>query len=548
MGAAARKGNHLMPSTAVLNQMDRASIWYYYRNFTAVAAAVNQFISEVMKGSFQITVQASGKTFEFSPEEEEHVRYYTEVLLPGVKQIIFEWILFGYARVRILPPRQKDNFPFPVFVTMREGITSEVIEWKADRRTYKMFYASTFQGDGAGKKVPNGHMLIMDAPFDDGGLNSRVARVFGPLRQLKQMWHNYTDSMYYGAHPPFVISREQEKGRHSAEEEFRMVEAAESAIEGTSEARQQVRMRVLREDLEEERVRSIHSNPGAANSSSSAHAHARNASVMPRGNPGLTLGSPDEGGLASLVSAASVMMDEPWMHGITLPRGQKMNSVPSSRAPEQFLNVVEHLLHQVIRSIGIPPGMLEGGIGQKHAASVEMGNKELATNITLFHQQAEVLLRDFFQKLFRTTIDSSVMERAVEEGQEKNAEYLREQMDAVKVDVKFRYNPIITLESLVELHAQGIITSEAKRDVGLLLYGMPEEYGEKDPDKALAKRQEDMVKADSKGKAVLEKVKQQNKPAPAKPSTTTSSSSSTTSSSKRAREGSSGNQENKKQK
>lgn len=521
VGGAGRKGNSLMPSTVVLSPEDRASVWYFYRNFAEVSGAVNHFISEVMHGGFEVIVQLPGKKIEFSPENEENIHYFTHVLMPGVRRMIFDWIMFGYTRVQIMSPNKKDEFEYPLFDVLREGITNEIIEWKGNRRFYKLFYASTFQGDAAGKKVPNGHILVMDNPFDDGGLNSRVTRVFGPLRQLKQLWHNYNDSMYYTAHPPYVITPEQDKNRRSAEEEFRMVEAAEAAIEGTSEARQQVRMRIIREQAEEDRLASIHTNPGAANSSSGMYGHYNNASLMPRGNPALTLGGPDEGGLSSLASAASVMMEEPWRHGITLPRGHKMNSVPTARAPEGFLQVSEHLLHKVVRSIGIPPGMLEGGIGQKHAASVEMGNKELATNITLLHQQAEILLRDFFRKVFRSAVDSSVMDRAVEEGQEKNPDYLREQMAGVKVDVKFRYHPIITLESLVMLHEQGIVNSEAKRDVGLRLFGMPEEYGEPDPDKALAKRQEAMVTADSKGKAVLEKVKQQAKPA----SSTTSSSS-----------------------
>lgn len=508
IGRGGRNGNELAPSTMIISPEDRESIWSFYRNFTVVSGAVHQFISEIMRGSFQITVQLPGRTIEFSPEEKENVRYYTEVLLPGVKQIIFEWILFGYSRVRILPPSRKQDSEseFPTFVVMREGITNEAIVWKNDARKYKMAYASTFQGSGAGKKVPDGHLLIMDAPFDDGGLNSRVARVFGPLRQLKQIWHNYIDAMYYNAHPPYVVTPEPDKNRRSAEEEFRMVESAESAIEGSEDGHKKIRMRVLTEQAEEDRMRSIHSNPGSANSSS---LYRMNGLVMPRGNPSFVQ---EDEGMPSSSSASSVMIEEPWRHGITLPRGQKLNGIPVSKFPDQFLPTIEHLLHQVVRSIGIPPGMLEGGIGQKHAASVEMGNKELATNITLFHQQAEVLLRYFFQLLFRKTIDSSIMERAIEEGQEKNPQYLRSQIESVKVDVKFRYHPIITLESLIELHTQGIITSEAKRDVGLLLFGMPEEYGEKNPDEAIAKRQEDMVTADSKGKVVLEKVKQQAKP------------------------------------
>jgi len=470
-------------NAVTFNQRQRAFIYGIYRNHITISNAVHTFIDHVLRNGIDLKVSVLGKTYELNDENDELTEYYTKVILPGIEKIFFEWVLFGYARIRVIQSTKKDELPF--FVVLREGITEELMWWnKYDQRQYEIKYNVSHQGMD-GQKVPGGMILIMNEPHDDGWLSSPVARATTQISTESRLWHYYIQASFTQSKQAYIFSPDAEKSSNALQRQVTLYDG-QASLHGTSAARKKYTRNVSLEQYQ-----------AAMQASREAQKHGASAIDITL----TTLLDPsraqDDPNIPMHIKTAE--NKQPWTHSFTAPPGQKLQQPPKVNSPEKFLEVVNALQHNILRAIGLPPEMLSEN-SKQHAANVEQLQNELRNNIQKIQTKAKPLLRELFMKMFERTIHKKIFEHAKKLKKDDNVSYLKRQTSFIKVEIDFRFNPIMTAEQLFVYHERGVIGTETMQDYALAAAGMPKTAKLKNADKELAKRVELLAKAASAGK------------------------------------------------
>lgn len=501
-------GNDITP----FNKNVTGFIRYLYETNSEVRNAVRTFRKHILKSGIVIETEVCGKKLRFNQEDKDNIKYYTEVLLRGVEHIITDWILYGYSVVRIFPPSEEE--PLPHFTVMRSYATEEYIEWKDDRRYYKLVYSQAIPGPNAGRPVPGGMILMLHPPADNGMPDTELSTVLEPLARSDFLWSQYINSAYYSSHPPFVTAPEPHKGGDALAAKV-SVWGGNAYLGGAASAQRDEQVNTTLGELAVAMAKSIHTQETMPSRQPTVMATAAQENQI---EPSADMSSP-------VWRIASSIDPRPWTNGTILHAGERLQPAPRSTAPEKFVEIQEEIVHKIYRAVGIPPEMLSSA-HQKHAANVEQTTAELRTNIAEFQGKARTQLSYLFSQLFSQLIDSKICAEATRQKKEKDVSFLKMEKARARVDFQFEYNPIVTPELLFSYHDQGVIRPEKFQEYALMIAGMPQDAREPNLEKAMQRKLDMQAKAKAKTQTAG-----QNKPGGGGAKKTASSSSSKTSSS-----------------
>lgn len=457
---------------------------FIYERNVHVRNAVNSFRKHVLKSGFSVSATVGGKTYKFNQENGDTIDYYTNVLLPGVEEIITEWILYGYSVVRIYPPSDEEQFPY--FTVMRSHLTEEYIVWDNDRRSYKLVYSGAIPGPLSGKPVPGGMILWFRRPTDQGNPDTELVTTLEPLARQDYIWSQYINATWQAANPSYIFTPEPEKGGDALQGKV-SIWGGNAQISGFTEARDEDMIELSKRELSIAQASSIHSQE-------SMPIRTLNVAVQKRQRK-----YTDSEMQNPLTRIAASINNTPWENGRTSYPGHRLQPAPRSTAPENFLEIQEHIIHQVYRSVGLPPEMLSSS-HQKHAANVEQTTAELRANVTEFQGKARAQLRHLFTELFTQLLDAKILSEASAKGKATDVGHLKNEKARASVDFQFEYNPIVTPELLFSYHEQNILKPEKFQEYALMIAGMPQDAAEPDMLKARQKVLDMEAKAKAKAK------------------------------------------------
>ena len=478
IGASGGTGSGGGREVTIDSQQRKSYIWHLFCNNADVNNAVKMFLNHVIKNGLDIEVQVGGKTWKLDDREEENKHYIREMLLPGIRQMLRDWLLYGYTRVRISHP--PDSL-LPIFSVLREGSTEEKFYWdEYDRRCYTLNYTGGNSGSGSGE-IPGGKLLFMHPPDDEGNLTSPLAMCLVPLMYGERLWLYYFAGSYGQSHPmPFWVAEDSaSSGLMMAHGPMAVQGSAEHGLTGGQASAEKALSDAMYAQMEAAAM--------AANYNSARQSQAHFSSVP-------TMASSSSGEVGS-VSVPREIRDaenrDPMLEAqrsrIAAP-GHRIQMPPPYTTPQQFLEIQNTISQQVYRAIGIPPEMV-GSSHQKHAANVEDNAEQLSTRILFFQRHAAELIEELITEMWHEEIHQHIMEEAIEKKKDTDVDYLSEQRESIKVSVKFRFNPIMSFEGLSQLYETGIIDFDTYQMYALYSYGIPQDDGQKNGEEEIFKRE-----------------------------------------------------------
>lgn len=489
---AAKKTTRNGMVTVELNSRQRTFIYNTLAYNTDFSNAVQLFLARTLKNGLKVTVTIMGKTLEFSRENDETRDYFVNVIKPNVEKLLLELMLYGVARVRIIDTDSRYG-GLPKFTIMPENTTVEYMWWDDDdQRHYGMEYSSSSSRHKIGTPVPNGHLLVMNPPRDDGWLTSRAARGLTPLAFSNSLWHSYIRASSGASHPPYIFTPEGGQNTAALERDTTVaITSAMGEIIGTEEAQRRHSRMATGVELDKGRQALSHAAKAGANRVQMTITHQYDKYAA--GNTGDPLC-----GVENAIKDAET--SAPWKNQFTSAPGHKLQSGPRPYGPEQFIPVLNELTFKVYRALGVPPGLLSDSSNAQHAANVEMIDQELLENVQKFQTDAAALLHKLFSDMFGATIDRTIFTQAEAESKDTDATYLRDAKRTSKVEVRFLDNPTVNLDVLSKLYDRALISKEVEQKFALGSLGIPMEDALKDPEEEQYKRVQRSNKAEASGK------------------------------------------------
>ena len=469
------------------SQGRKASIWGLYCNVADVNNAVKMFLNHVIKNGLDIEVQVGGKSWKLDDREDENKHYVRQMLLPNIRQMLRDWLLYGYTRVRISHPPES---PLPIFSVLREGSTEEKFYWdEYDRRCYTMHYAGSSKNASGDAEIPGGRLLFMHPPDDEGNLTSPMAMCLMPLMYGMRLWYYFMSAAFGQSHPmPFWTADDNTSSNNMTSYGPLSVHgAAEHGLTGGQASAEKALQDAVHSQIEAAALAASYNNSQQQQNYPTYDAFGGISSTGGGGGGGAS--GVVNTSLPSEIREAEKQdpMRDAQRSRIAAP-GHRIQMPPPYTTPQQFLEIQHMISQQVYRAIGIPPEMV-GSSHQKHAANVEDNAEQLSTRILFFQRHASELIEELIAEMWEEVIHTHIMEDAIEKKKDTDVQYLKKQRESVKVSVNFRFNPIMPFEGLSNLYNTGIIDFDTYQKYALYSYGIPQDEGQKDGEEALFKRE-----------------------------------------------------------
>lgn len=487
IGSGAFMVNGQQVKSTKFNLKQRKQIHKFYTSFSGLSTPVDKIVADTMSKGMRMTVKIGKEEIEFSSENTDTIEYYTHVLIPTVRTMLTEFLLYGYTMVRKVSPfisDTEDLFGYkhlPRLVVQPYKLVDAYIIWgAANSRSYILVSndADPMHSDvSVGEEIVDGEVIIKTPPDDDGSLLSAPAKVLTDITLDQVLWKYYQTASFESSNPAVPIeSGDRGVGRNRNTGDDSTVNSLSVLLNGEAllSKSEKDRAKYGTFDLEQ------------------ANAERQRASVLEFQSKSVPTSSPyiiGDGTVSStdlsIESIRAVESRPAIVRKFVLPAGLKTGVPIESKFPQAFERIIEIIGNRIGQAFGVPVAIQSSSKAGRYADNANLTKDIYRNTIMDVKGTCEMLIQDALSRLFKEWVQTDSFISAYGSAVDKKD---------VVVTFRFIFDPMVGLPALQALFKEGIIKPKSYQHYAAQTVGLPKEDLEPDFEAARLKRNSDGTK------------------------------------------------------
>lgn len=476
----------------------------------AVASAINNLIDSVLTKGIQIIGCSPSKEYKIDMSNVNIINYMERELIPALRKMMFEWLLYGFTCIRIAESLKMPGWP--EIVVLPHSSVNIYIRWNQfHQRIYQMYELK----NGFETEIPCSAFLVMYDPDENGNLNSPLSACLQGILRAERIDQMYLISCWNGANPPMVFTQKDQISPALSRGGLEGVATSSRLLGGIDSG--------LAASMYDERERIL-----------STKGQDSEIADKDRSKQYSTFLSEQEKIDQTLTTSLAAMPD-PMKNRYMAPPGLDLARHTPFMQPQNIQEVIERQLASIHEVLGVPPTFSHRL--PDRAGLVDLYDKRSRESVANLQGRCRPLIIDaltlaFFTDLldvidlsedeasetdplelehrksiirsekanqiniFKLSLDSSSLLGDPDDKKKKSSD---DEADSVIlpmfsvpkenkhlkfkttfIDVTFNYSPIMTIEYLVKLNDLNLLEPKAFQDTALSLAGVPSSMKRKD--------------------------------------------------------------------
>ena len=479
---------------------------------SVVQNALAKFLGYVLKGGITITGRSPMSTHEVDLSNPEVARYLDLELNPLLREMAAQWLLYGFACVRVVPSLKMPGWPTAVLLRHRD--LDMYVEWdEYDRSSHRLYSRrpNASSGGAAGAQIPFSSILCMYEPDENGRPTSPISSCLYRILQIEKLQELHMQASQHPANPPVVFTQKGTATQTLARGGLETTETVSELFAGVAAGRTFAREDALRHDLER---REAEASITDEHRQRQFDAWKRQQELIDRTSASA---------LASGAVDTIFRVTDPLTNRLVTPPGQDLARPLVFGHPPDLVALLERHEKMINETVGLPSAF--GNRVSDNAASVELTNRVLLESVRGFQERARPLIAELVALIFAADLLEMVVknqegsqhpesdrETALALRRERGrvtslfhvpppslamqdpeagvgpAAFSPEERDAalealakdINIDVSFVFSPFMTLPMADHLFATGVVHEQGYQDLCFKITGLPDEYRRKD--------------------------------------------------------------------
>lgn len=430
-----------------------------YRHNPVVSNLIQYLISYIFKSGVSIKMLTPGSEYLIGKDNEHHsVKYWRDYeLQPTMEKIFKEWLLYGYACVKVGKSNVKKDWKTIVLLP-RSEVDPYIYLDKNKNPVYKVFWRS-----GAGGQmldsvpIKNSAVLCMFPPSVTGHLDSPIARCMEAIAEMEALRQYQLTAFYRSVETPFIwTSTDTASARQVMHGPEGIIDSARTSeyIGSGNQSYSTVKARLqnsVEAAMDEERANTLWYR------------------TMLRNKRGV-----DRPYVPEIIRRVEAV--DPILEAHIAPPGRVLQRPPDSRLPADVAKLIEEGNKRIYAALGMPASL--DALVSDNVKSVDANDRRQRDSVEYFQNKSKPLFEFFLVKVMTDTIIKEVYEEDIlpDDKINKDANAISAFKNEIYIELTYNHTPFMTTEALHSLWQMGVVDDKPFQEMQCMITGIPKEF------------------------------------------------------------------------